>query len=351
LKAYASTTPGIVNAAMEFDEENLRPTYRLLVGVPGTSSGIEIARRLGLPERVVEHARNSLSPESREARDLIAYLHRSRDEIELVRGQARDELAQLQAERRELQTEWVERQKKRIAELEKSFRETQKRLEGEVARVTEDVKERALRAELEKQGGRRLARIGTEARAETDAAVVETLAGSQEDLGVAARAIEAPVSPELLSAGVRVRLKTFKQAVIFRRRDDRTAEVEAGPLRMKVPLADIIAIENEPMAKPEAAAARRPGITVRAQPSDEPAGGEINVIGCTVEEASGRVDKFLDEAALAGKPSVRIIHGHGTGALRRGLAEFLAAHPLVEKIHFEAEDRGGTAITVVELQS
>jgi DNA mismatch repair protein MutS2 len=120
---------------------------------------------------------------------------------------------------------------------------------------------------------------------------------------------------------------------------------------MKVPLAEIIGIESEQVAKSDGAAAKRPGITVRAQPSDEPAGGEINVIGCTVEEASGRVDKFLDEAALAGKPSVRIIHGHGTGALRRGLAEFLAAHPLVEGIHPEAEDRGGTAITVVELQS
>ena len=100
LKAYASTTPGIVNAAMEFDEEHLRPTYRLLVGVPGTSSGIEIARRLGLPARVVEHAQASLSPESREARDLIAYLHRSRDEMEDVKRQAREELAQLEEERR-----------------------------------------------------------------------------------------------------------------------------------------------------------------------------------------------------------------------------------------------------------
>ena len=351
LKAYASTTGGIVNAAMEFDEENLRPTYRLLVGVPGTSSGIEIARRLGLPERVVEHARASLSPESREARDLIAYLHRSRDEMERVRSQTHEELVHLQQERRDLQTDWVERQKRRIAELEKSFCETQKRLESELARVTQDVKDRALRAQLEKQAGRRLAKIGAEARAETDAAIVETLAASQADLGASARAPETPVSRELLSAGLRVRLKTFKQAVIFRRHDGRMAEVEAGPLRMKVPLADIIGVENEPAAEADARAARRPGITVRAQPSDEPAAGEINVIGCTVEEASGRVDKFLDEAALAGKPSVRIIHGHGTGALRRGLAEFLASHPLVEKIYFEAEDRGGTAITVVELQS
>jgi DNA mismatch repair protein MutS2 len=200
LKAYASTTSGIVNAAMEFDEENLRPTYKLLVGVPGTSSGIEIARRLGLPERVVEHARASLSPESLKARDLIAYLHRSRDEIEQVRSQTRDELAKLQAERRELQTEWVERQKKRIAELERSFQETQKRLESEIERVTQDVKDRALRAQLEKQGGRRLAKVGSEARAETDAAIVETLAASQADLGVTARAPETPVSPELRRA-------------------------------------------------------------------------------------------------------------------------------------------------------
>jgi len=354
LKAYASTTPGIVNAAMEFDEENLRPTYRLLVGVPGTSSGIEIARRLGLPARVVDHARASLSPESREARDLIAYLHRSRDEMETVKRQAREELAQLEADRRALQTEWVERQKKRIGELEKSFLATQKRLEGEVARIAADIKDRALRTQLEKQSGRRMGKIESGARAEADAAVVETLAASQADLGVAAGVPDAPVAPERLSEGQRVHVKGFKQAVLFRRHDGRTAEVEAGPLRMKVALADVIGIETD--AKPTradaaAAAARARGITVHAQPSDEPGAEEINVIGCTVEEATRRVDKFLDEAAIAGKASVRIIHGHGTGALRRGLGEFLSTHPLVERAHPEAEDRGGTAITVAELKS
>ena len=351
LKAYASTTPGIVNAAMEFDEEHLRPTYRLLVGVPGTSSGIEIARRLGLPARVVEHARASLSPESREARDLIAYLHRSRDEMEEVKRQARDELAQLEAERRKLQTEWIERQKKRIAELERNFAETQKRLEGEVARLTEDVRDRALRAQLERQAGRRMGKIASESRAEADAAVVETLAASQADLGAAAQAEAKPVAPDELAEGARIHVKTFKQPVIFRRHDGRMAEVEAGPLRMKVPLADITAIAGGSKAtKTEPAAGRARGITVHAQPSEE-AAEEINVIGCTVEQATERVDKFLDQAALAGKPSVRIIHGHGTGALRRGLAEFLSSHPLVESIRHEAEDRGGTAITVVELKS
>lgn len=352
LKAYASTTAGIVNAAMEFDEVNLRPTYRLLVGVPGTSSGIEIARRLGLPPRVVEHARASLSPETREAHGLIAYLHRSRDEMDEIKRQAREELGQLETERRSLQTEWVERQKKRIGELEKNFAEMQKRLEGEVALVTGEIHDRILRAQLEKQSSKRLGKISSEARAEADAAVVETLAASQPDLGASAPILAKPVAPELLTAGQRVEVRGFKQPVVFRRHDGRTAEVQAGPLRMKVALSDIMGFETEAKAANALAATGRPrGITVSAQASDEPVADEINVIGNTVEEATGRVDKFLDEAALAGRGSVRVIHGYGTGALRRGLAEFLNAHPLVEKIAHEKPERGGEAITLVELKS
>jgi DNA mismatch repair protein MutS2 len=352
LKAYASTTPGIVNAAMEFDEANLRPTYRLLVGVPGTSSGIEIARRLGLPARVVDHARAGLSPASRESRDLIAYLHRSRDQMDEIKRQARDELAQLEAERRSLRTEWIDRQKRRIAELERNFAELQKRLEADVARLAAEIRDRAQRAQLEKQAARRLGKLALQARSEADVAVVETLAASQPDLGVALEAPGRPVQPELLSAGQRVVVKGYKQPVIFRRHDGRTAEVEAGMLRMRVPLADIVGIDGgaaQATPRPGAPAQAR-GVTVRTQASDEPSSDEINVIGCTVEEATRRVDKFVDDAALAGKPSVRVIHGHGTGALRRGLAEFLAAHPLVDRIHHEAEDRGGSAITIAELK-
>jgi DNA mismatch repair protein MutS2 len=352
LKAYASTTPGIVNAAMEFDEENLRPTYRLLLGVPGTSSGLEIARRLGLSSRIVDHARASLSPESREARDLIAYLHRSRDEIDALRQETREERAQLEAERRVLQTEWIDRQKRRIAELEKNFEAAQKRLESEMARLVAEIKDRSLRGSLEKQSGKRMGKIIGDAHADADAAVVETLASSQEDLGAQTQVASAPVAPSDLRAGQRIVVKGFKQPLLFRRHDGRTAEVEAGPMRMKVPLEDVVRIESD--AKPSASAstgARPHGVTVHAQPTDEPATEEINVIGSTVEEATRRVDKFIDQASLAGKPAVRIIHGYGTGALRRGLAEFLSSHPLVEKIAYEKPERGGQAITLVELKA
>jgi DNA mismatch repair protein MutS2 len=353
LKSYASTTPGIVNAAMEFDQEHLRPTYRLLVGVPGTSSGIEIARRLGLPERVVEYAQRSLSPESREARDLIAYLHRSRDEMEEIKRQSREELSQLESERRSLRGEWVDRQKKRIAELERNFQETVKRLEGEVALVTAEVRDRILQAQLEKQSGKRLTKFSAEARADANAAVVETLASSQSDLGVALAGAPKPIEPEKLSPGMLVQVSHFKQPIIFRRHDGRMAEVQAGPLRMRVPLGDVIGIAAEgpkPSKSEPGTRTHSRGVTVQSRPTEEPAETEINVIGNTVEQATERVDKFLDVAALAGRPSVRIIHGHGTGALRRGLAQFLSAHPLVESIRHEAEDHGGTAITIAELK-
>ena len=146
LKTYASTTPGVVNAAVEFDEVNLRPTYRLMVGVPGGSSGIAIAKRLGLPETIIEHARSLLAPESQEAADLIAYLHRSRDELDRLRTQMAEERMHWNKNARSCASEWVDRQKQRIAELEQKFAEMQKRFEENVASVVEAVKERELRA-------------------------------------------------------------------------------------------------------------------------------------------------------------------------------------------------------------
>jgi DNA mismatch repair protein MutS2 len=345
LKAYASTTPGVVNAAVEFDNVNLRPTYRLIVGMPGGSSGIAIAQRLGLAHSIIERARSLLAPESREAADLIAYLHRSRDELDRMRQQMAVERHALEEERRKLRAEWVERQQKRIKELEEKFIEMQKRFDENVTRVIEAVKQRELRAQLEKSSRRKLQDVRGEAREELNAAVVQTLSESQADLGTLPAA--QPVRIDQLQSGARIRLRGFNKPVIFRRLDGSSAEIEAGPLRMKVATDEIIGVE-QPTATTKSSIAAPPA--VRA-PAREGAADEINVIGSTVEEASERVDKFLDDAALAHLPRVRIVHGHGTGALRKGLAQFLKTHPLVASQSFEADDRGGKAITVVELRS
>jgi DNA mismatch repair protein MutS2 len=347
LKTYASTTPGVLNAAVEFDEVNLRPTYRLMVGLPGGSSGIDIARRLGLPEHIIDRARAQLSPQAHEAAGLIAYLHRSRDELEALKREAARAAQDLAEEKKQLQTEWIERQRIRLKELEQQFAQTLEKHEKEAARAIEAVKERELRGQIEKQTQRKLVKARGDAREEANAATVAHLADSQADLGTAAAPALKPVAQSDLVPGVRVRVRGLPTPVTLRRRDETSAEIEAGPLRMKVALADITAVIGSDLpAKPSLPR----GVTVRTQPPTEPASEEINLIGCTVEEATRRVDKFLDRAALAGTSQVRLIHGHGTGALRRGLAEFLRTHPLVEAIRAEAEDRGGTAITLVELK-
>jgi DNA mismatch repair protein MutS2 len=350
LKTYASTTPGVVNAAVEFDDVNLRPTYRLLVGVPGGSSGIAIARRLGLADSIIERARSLLTPESREAADLIAYLHRSRDELDHMQKQMAEERHALEAERRQLRAEWVERQKQRIVEFEHKFAEMQKRFEENVARVVDAVKERELRAQVEKTARRKLQDVRGEAKEELNAAVVQTISESQKDLGIKLESLEA-VSVDKLQPGVKVRVRGFSKAVILRRLEGSSAEIEAGPLRMKVAVEEITGIESAPVGKAVIQQAKRENVTVSAQSSEGGATGEINVIGMTVEQASERVDKFLDEAALANRLQVRIIHGHGTGALRKGLGEFLKSHPLVERAQFESEEHGGKAITVVDLRT
>jgi DNA mismatch repair protein MutS2 len=351
LKAYASTTPGVLNAAVEFDTVKLRPTYRLLVGVPGGSSGIAIAERLGLPNHILERARAEMSPAAHEAADLIAYLHSARDEVDALRAAVREQTEEVARERKLLQTEWADRQRKRIAELEQKFAEALKQHETTLTQSLEAIKERELRVQLAKQAQRSVTKARSEAREEADAAVVQHLSASQQDLGASVTPVEKPVQAERLVPGAKIRVRGFPSPVVLRRIDGRGAEVEAGPLRMKIVLDDILSIMEEPAAKKQSQAAQySPGVTVKSQPTDEPSADEINVIGCTVEEATGRVDKFLDQAAVAGKTGVRIIHGHGTGALRRGLAEFLSAHPLVEKIANEIPERGGAAITLVSLK-
>lgn len=347
LKAYASTTGGVINAAVEFDDVNLRPTYRLMVGVPGGSSGIAIAQRLGLAKEIIDHARSLMAPESQEAAELIAYLHRSRDELDRLRAQMADERRDLESERAKLRSEWVERQKRRIAELEEKFGEMQKRFEDNVARVVEAVKERELRAQAEKGARRKMQDVRGEAKDELNAAVVQAISESQQDLGVKAESFE-KVAADRLQPGVRIRVRGFSKPVILRRVDGSSVEIEAGPLRMKVALDEITGVEADAKT---VAPPRRDNITVSAQSSEGGATGEINVIGLTVEQASEKVDKFLDEAALANRAQVRIITGHGTGALRKGLGEFLRTHPLVERAAFETEEHGGKAITVVSLKS
>ena len=214
--------------------------------------------------------------------------------------------------------------------------------------MVEAVKERGPRTQVEKTARRKMQDVRGEAREELNAAVLQTIAESQADLGV--NASPETVSADRLQPGAKIRVRGFSKPVVLRRIDGSSAEIEAGPLRMKVALGEIAGIEGAaPASKSSSPGNKLPSVTVTSQRSEAGVSDEINVIGMTVEEATDRLDKFLDDAALAHKARIRIIHGHGTGALRKGIGEFLASHPLVEKHSFEAEEHGGKAITIVEL--
>jgi len=229
----------------------------------------------------------------------------------------------------------------------------QKRFEENVSHVVEAVKDRELRAQLEKSTGRKMRDVRSEAKDELNSALVQTISDSQKDLGLKPESSDR-VSLDKLQPGTKILVRGFSKPVILRRLEGSSAEIEAGPLRMKVALDEITSIEGVAAGKVTVSPTARENITVTssiAAGEGSGSGNEINVIGMTVEQASERVDKFLDEAALAQRPTVRIIHGHGTGALRRGLGEFLKSHPLVQRAQFESEDHGGKAITVVELRN
>jgi len=277
---------------------------------------------------------------------LIAYLHRTRDELDRMQAQMTEERRALEEERKKLRTEWIERQQKRIKDLEVQFAEMQKRFEQNVASVVEAVKDRELRAQLEKTSRRKLQDVRSGAKEDLNSAIVQTISESQADLGVSTAVLQ-PVAADALLPGVKIRVKGFAKSLIFRRLDGNSAEVEAGPLRMKVALEEITGIEGAADVKTVVSS----GVFVKSAPRETSAPSEINVIGMTVEQATELVDKFLDDAALARLPQVRIIHGHGTGALRKGLAEYLKTQPLVAKSSFESEEHGGKAITVVELRN
>ena len=363
LKTYASTTAGILNAAVEFDDVNLRPTYRLMVGVPGVSSGISIAQRLGLPAQVIERAREEMDPQVREAGSLIAWLHRSRDELEEIKRLASEEVARLQEERRKLHNDWEQQQRKRLADLEKQFADTARKYEQEIARLVGEIKDRDLRAQMDKRSTLRMRKLQADAREEAASSTLENIADAQRDLGIAApepQPAEEAVTPAKLVAGARIRVRGLQQPVVLRNHDGRIAEIQAGPLRMKVRLEDITAIVGQDDQRGRGQGDQRTqraefrpssGATLRVVAEAAAVPDEINVIGLTVEEATEKVDKLLDQAAVAGKNRLRIIHGHGTGALRRGLGEYLRTHPLVARQAHEDAEHGGTAITIVELRA
>jgi DNA mismatch repair protein MutS2 len=326
LKMLASTEPGIENASVEFDAETLQPTFRLRTGLPGRSNALLIAERLGLDPAIVAAARASLAPEQQAVEQVLADLARDRAAAERDRADAA--AARAAAE---------EAQGRLMAELE-HLRAERRRLLAEARRAGEAIVE---------ETRRRLDAVMAEVRAaRTEAAVRQ----ARQHLRAALEALPAPEPPpaqpdepvEHVEVGQPVFVATLGRPGIVRGAPDARdeVEVEIGPIHARVPRAALRRV-----ALPVAA---RSAGTVEV-PASPPVARSLSVRGQTVDEALLAADRYLDEAVRAGLPQVIIVHGKGTGALRRALHEFLRGHPHVRGYRLGEHGEGGSGVTVVTL--
>jgi DNA mismatch repair protein MutS2 len=346
LKVYASNTKGVLNAAVGFDEQTLQPTYELQVGVPGASAGINIAKKLGLNESIVEAARKQLSNQAQDVAKFLDRLHadlRAASDERAALKRTEEELARQQ---KRLEAEGQREQRAKVRELEAQLESVLRELEYQAREMVQAVEDRAAQQKLSKDAERRIAKARREFREQFNNSVVAHTTGA--DVG------DPHARPELVkhvSEGDTVKLRSMGRAgKVIKRLGSDLFEVEIGVMKMKVPREDIAEVVSRPSANP-VAAARAKGISVSLQSDDLSAPTELNVIGQNVDDATREVERFLDRAFLAGMPQVRIVHGSGMGILRRALRSYLKTHPHVSNVVEPSQQEGGNGATVVELKT
>jgi len=349
LKAYAANTAEAINAAVDFDEVSLQPTYRLLLGLPGKSSGLDIARHLGLEPSIVEKARALLDPAEAQTAALVASLHEQKATLER-------ELAVLTEERKAFQAQQAESSRRFEAERRAKLRELDARLEETLRLYEKRWEKMVVEIGSQLQASKVGKRLERQAHGLKDGAREEWNAQVLEVLGAPA---EQPAEPEIIdrppAVGDSVRVANFPTAGKVIGLSGDQVEVEVGRLHTRVRKDEVQVLSP---------GIRDSGLGIRAAevgrvPNPEPrtpnpeiveAAAEINVIGSTAEEARESVDKFLDDAYMAGRFRLRVVHGHGKNILKNSLREMFASHPHVEKFYPAPPHEGGTGATIVELK-
>jgi len=380
LKMYAANEMGVLNASVEFDEKTLQPTYRLIVGVAGSSSGLEIARRFGIPGSVTTVALELVKDSSRQASEYLRRIKREAEEAESLRLALEEERAAVaekfagldkQAERQERERQVLFQKsldtiirdfEKRSRELVATIQDRSERLkvDREAQRRVSELKREAQRATY--AGGKResmsavsASTSGRGVRVMRDGLVVKKEKEVEEDRSVEEEYAAAAVRE--IAVGDTVKLRSFGSIGIVDSLKGEEAEVRVKSLRFReklenLELVELLETSQSKLAKKEKFAGLRAsrGTEVQLKTVEGSGRSEINVIGQTTDEAVDAVDKFLDEASLASLSQVRIVHGHGTGALRRAIAELLKDHPHVARFVAAPQDQGGSGATVVELK-
>ena len=340
LKVYALSTPGVENACCEFDVESLRPTYRLLIGIPGKSNAFAISGKLGLPDYIIEDAKKRLSEQDVSFEDLLSDLEASRRTID----KEREEIAAYRREAENLKQQAAQRQAKLDEQRDRIIREANEKANS-ILREAKEVADETIRnfhkfgkenisaAEMEKERERLRKKI-------KDTSAASSL-GSQKP--------KKKHKPSDFKLGESVKVLSMNlTGTVSSLPDSRgNVTVQMGILRSQVNISDLEIIEEpSPYTQKKFSRTSRGKIAMGKSLSVSP---EINLLGKTVDEAVAELDKYLDDALLSHLNTVRVVHGKGTGALRKGIHEYLRRQKHVKSYHLAEFGEGDAGVTIVEL--
>lgn len=341
LKVYALSTPGVENASCEFDVETLRPTYRLLIGIPGKSNAFAIASRLGIPDYIIEDAKTHLTEQDESFEDILTDLETSRKTLD----KERETIAAYKREIERLKMETSQKQEKLEAQRDRILREANEKAHA----ILEDAKETA------DETMRNFHKFG---KANISAAEMEK---ERERLRKKMAKTRSGMTPEpakpkkqykpsdfKLGESVKVLSMNLTGSVVSLPDAKGNLDVQMGILRSKVNISDLEIIDEKPNYLQKTA--KRTGKGKIKMNKSLTVATEINLLGKTVDEAVAELDKYLDDASLAHLSSVRIVHGKGTGALRHGIHKYLKRQKHVKSFRLGAFGEGDAGVTIAELR-
>lgn len=359
IKNYALVTDGFENASSEFDIENLRPTYKLLIGIPGKSNAFAISRKLGLSEDILNNAKKFLKQDSINIEELLKNIYDDKVEIERQKEETSKNLAQVELLRKSLEKENISKKDKELETLNKAKLEAQNILLSAKDDANYTIKElerilnkwKALdELDIENLSDSEIANIVRDLkkasignanayRNKLNSSLNSIYSNNQEESS-------SKINKSDLSVGMNIRLKTISDIATITSLSGKSnqLQVQVGSVKMNANINDIISIENN-VNKTHSTS------SYSSIAKSRTVNTEINVIGQNVDEACFVIDKYLDDCALAKLKTVRIVHGKGTGKLREGIHSFLRKHPHVKSFRLGTFGEGEMGVTVVELKS
>ncbi len=338
LKVYALTTEGVENACCEFDVESLKPTYRLLIGIPGKSNAFAISSKLGLPDYIIEDAKARLSEHDVSFEDLLGDLEHSRKTIE----KEREEIQNYKREMERLKNQTHQKQAKLEEQRERILREANEKANA-ILRDAKEVADETMK-NFRKFGKENISAAEMERERER---LRQKLKDTSAKSALAPQKPKKTYKPSDFKLGESVRVLSMNlTGTISSLPDSRgNVTVQMGILRSQVNISDLEIIEEQnPYAQKNMRRTSSGKIKMSKSLSVSP---EINLLGKTVDEAIAELDKYLDDALLSHLNSVRIVHGKGTGALRKGIHEYLRRQKHVKSFHIAEFGEGDAGVTIV----